>query len=165
MNVPGMTEDCYRLITAGLDPGTEIWDAEQAVNELVGVKKPEVSLNTVTKLALGQSDLDAIYISSEDGMLLAGKSLIAELQELQEGLVAVAPQLCQRQAKSLIQANLPYAPLITIPFDLRAVSFAGRGAVYMIFVHEEAYPDPESLKGCRELADALTWYCSERGVC
>jgi hypothetical protein len=165
MDVAGVTEEHYRRITGGLEPGTEVWTAEETINTLVGLSGYDISMRQVSKAALSCLNLDGMFVSSSDGMVLAGKTDLEEVKTLKDALVAVAPQLCQRLEKTLQQASLPAAPTLTIPFASRSITFGGSGAAYVILIHKEAFPAPENLSACRDLASAISWYYSERGVC
>ncbi len=163
LNIPGLGNYTYRKMTR-LSAKTEIADAELHVNKNLEIDGDIVSLNQVVKTILTGQQLNAIFISSVDGLILAKSTADVEYAKLSESLAAVAPQLYKRAKKALNQGRLPAADMYTFYIGKNAVTFAGSDQLFVVFIHNTDYPNQQQLKKCRKITQELVWYCSYRAV-
>ncbi len=163
LNIPGLGNHTYRKMTR-LSAKTEIANAELHVNKMLEIDGDIVSLNQVVKTILTGQQLNAIFISSIDGLILAKSTADNEYSKLSESLAAVAPQLYKRAKKALNQGQLPAADMYTFYIGKNAVTFAGSDQLFVVFIHNTDYPNQQQLKKCRKITQELVWYCSYRAV-
>ena len=162
-NVPGLGKRTYRTITR-LSPSADLGTAERNVNRIFGITSEYVSLNQISQCALDLLDLDGIFISSVDGLILSKATQDDKIVRLADSLSAVAPQLYKRSSKALKQGMLPSADMIAFYFQKKSVSFAGSDQLFIVFIHRSDYPNQKILRQCKKIASELVWFCSYRAV-
>lgn len=163
LEVPGLGSHTYRKMTK-LAPATDVRDAELQINTILGIDSESVSLNKTVGIVLERLHLNAVFISSVDGLILAKKAKDNRYLKLADSLAAVAPQLYKRGLKALKQGQLPSADMFTFYVGINAVTFAGSDQLFLIYVHDQNYPQADHVATCREVATELVWYCSCRAV-
>ena len=163
LNVPGLGKHTYRTMTR-LSPRTNLRDAELKVNTAFNIKSENVSLNKISGCSLDNLKLDAMFVSSTDGLILTKSAATDNHMKLADSLAAVAPQLYKRSKKALQQGLLPTSDMITFYFDRRSVTFSGFDQLFVVFIHSTGYPNQKQLKECRKVTNELVWYCSYRAV-
>ena len=163
LKVPGLGNHTYRTMTR-LSPRTEIRTAELKVNSIVNIDSEQVSLSKIASFSLNYLKLDAMFISSIDGLVLTKSVTTEKHLKLLDSLAAVAPQLYKRSKKALHQGLLPPADMITFYFDKRSVTFSGSDQLFIVHIHNVNYPHQKQLKECRKISNELVWYCSFRAV-
>ena len=163
LKVPGLGNHTYRSMTR-LSPNTNLRDAEQKINDIFKIKSEKVSLNKLANISMDYLKLDAMFISSIDGLVLTKSASSERHMKLADSLAAVAPQLYKRSKKALQQGLLPSADMISFYFDKRSVTFSGSDQLFIVYIHNIAYPHQKQLKECRKITNELVWYCSYRAV-
>ncbi len=163
LNVPGLGNHTYKNMTK-MTPKSSIKQIELHINEIFEIESQTISLGKITQTALSFYGLDAIIVSSIDGLVLAKSSISEDILRLTENLAAVAPQLYKRAKKSLKQGSLPEADMFTFYLGKNSITFSGTDQIFIIFIHGNDYPSARQLKQCRSLTTDLVWYCSYRAV-
>ncbi len=163
LKISGLGSHTYRSM-AKLSARADIRTAELRVNQLVGIDSESISLNRVTEGALAKFQLDAVFVSSMDGLVLAKATKNDTIAKLSDSLSAVAPQLYKRGKKALKQGLLPASDMFTFYIGKKSVTFLGSDQIFLACVHGADFPNQKQLKQCRKLATELVWYCSYRAV-
>ncbi len=163
LKITGLGSRTYQTM-ARLKPRADIRTAELQVNRMLSINSDTVSLNKVTQIALDSFRLDAMFISSIDGLVLAKGAKDDKALKLSDSLSAAAPQLYKRGHKALKQSQLPPADMFTFYIGKNSVTFAGSDQIFVVCIHGVDFPNQKQLKACRKLANELVWYCAYRAV-
>ena len=163
LKVPGLSLSAYQKMT-GLGLNVELMKAELETNNLLNIDSTEVSMAAIADAALAGMQLDAIFISGSDGLVLAQAVVFDQISVFSEGLAAAVPQLFKRAQKLLIQARLPIVTMSTFFVGQHAITCAGAHQIFCACIHRTEYPSGEDLKICQNLAHELVWYCSHRAT-
>jgi len=163
LKVPGLSLSTYQKMT-GLGLSIDLMKAELETNNLLNIDSTEVSMAAIADAALAVMQLDAIFISGSDGLVLAQAVVFDQISVFSEGLAAAVPQLFKRAQKLLIQARLPIVTMSTFFVGQHAITCAGAHQIFCACIHRTEYPSGEELKICQNLAHELVWYCSHRAT-
>jgi hypothetical protein len=163
LKVPGLSLSAYQKMTT-LGFNVDMMKAELEINSLLKIDSEDVSLSAIADAALEALQLDAIFISGTDGLILAQAVSLDQISIFSEGLAAAAPQLFNRGQKLLSQARLPIVTMSTFFVGQHAVTCAGAEQFFCACVHRSQYPAPQELETCHRLAQELVWYCGHRAV-
>ena len=161
--IPEVDDTTYRSAT-GLSKNVTLQDAESRLNEVLDIDADGVSMNQIASASIKSLNLVAMFISGTDGLVLAEAIGDESISGLKESLAAVAPQLYKKSQRSLTQAQLPAADMVTFFIGKRAVTFAGADEVFCVCIHTDEFPDAKDLAICRTVVNELVWYCSLRAV-
>ena len=163
LKVPGLSLSTYQNMT-GLGLNIDLMKAELETNNLLNIDSTEVSMAAIADAALAVMQLDAIFISGSDGLVLAQAVVFDQISVFSDGLAAAAPQLFKRARKLLVQARLPVVTMSTFFVGQHAITCAGAHQIFCACIHRTEYPSGEELKICQKLAHELVWYCSHRAT-